>query len=186
MRYTRHEDRSTSRLVSTRDRISGTHTLVDQDREARRQVRQLERDLGRLLDKHGTTLRGESGVGPIAAATLITEVGDRFRFARESKFARWCGTGAVAVSSGEGNGRPVRHRLDFGGNRRINSVLYIASVVQHRDLPEATTYIERKIGEGKTRREARRAHKRHLANRVIRRMWKDAQHRLERSAKLAA
>ena len=30
-----------------------------------------------------------------------------------------------------------------------------------------------KATEGKTRREARRAHKRHLANRVIRRMWRD-------------
>ena len=86
----------------------------------------------RLLDEHGTTLRDESGIGPIAAATLVVEVGDPFRFASESKFARWCGTGAVALSSGEGSGTPVRHRLDYGGNRRINSVLYIASVTQQR------------------------------------------------------
>jgi transposase len=70
--------------------------------------------------------RDEAGIGPIAAATLLAEVGDPFRFARESKFARWSGTGAVALSSGEGDGPPVRHRLDFGGNRRINGVLYIA------------------------------------------------------------
>ncbi len=167
-------------------RLSWLIPLVDQDRAARRQIRQLERDLDRLLDEHGTTLRDESGIGPIAAATLIAEVGDPFRFARESKFARWCGTGAVALSSGEGDGRPRKHRLDYGGNRRINSVLYIASVVQHRDLPDATTYIDRKLGEGKTRREARRAHKRHLANRVIRRMWKDEQHRREHPISIAA
>ena len=99
-------------------------------RTARRcaEIRRLERDLVRLLDEHGTTLREEPGIGPIAAATLVVEVGDPFRFASESKFARWCGTGAVALSSGEGAGIPVRHRLDFGGNRRINSVLYIASI----------------------------------------------------------
>jgi transposase len=123
-------------------------------------------------DEHGTTLRDEPGIGPIAAATLLAEVGDPFRFARESKFARWSGTGAVALSSGEGDGRPVKHRLDFRGNRRINRVLYMASVTQHRDLGDARMFITRKLGEGKTRREARRAHKRHLANRVIRRMWK--------------
>jgi hypothetical protein len=67
----------------------------------------------------------------------------------------------------------VLHRVDDVGNRRINSMLFVASVVQHRDLDDASTYIARKLGEGKTRREARRAHKRHLANRVIRRMWKD-------------
>jgi hypothetical protein len=47
-------------------------------------------------------------------------------------------------------------RLDFGGNRRINSVLYIASVTQQRDVDEARVCIDRKTGEGKTRREARR------------------------------
>ena len=96
-----------------------------------------KRDIDALLDEHGTTLRDEPGIGPIAAATLVAEVGDPFRFARESKFARWCGTGAVALSSGEGDGLPVKHRLDFRGNRRINSVLYIASVTQHRDLDDA-------------------------------------------------
>jgi transposase len=81
-------------------RLSWLIPLIDQDRTMRRQTRQLEADIDALLDEHGTTLRDEPGVGPIAAATLIVEVGDPFRFARESKFARWCGTGAVAVSSG--------------------------------------------------------------------------------------
>jgi transposase len=141
----------------------------------------VERELDRLVDEHGTTRRDEPGIGPIAAATLIAEVGDPFRFARQSTFARWCGTGAVASSSGEGAGAPLRHRLDVGGNRRINSVLYIASVTQHRDVNDARVYIDRKLGEGQTRREPRRAHKRHLANRVIRHMWND-EHRRQRQA----
>ncbi len=131
-------------------------------------------------------MRDEPGIGPIAAATLLAEVGDPFRFARESKFARWCGTGAVALSSGEGAGLPVKHRLDFRGNRRINSVLYIASITQQRFNDDAITYLDRKLGEGKTPREARRSHKRHLANRVIRRMWKDETCRQEHSSRPAA
>ena len=158
-------------------RIGWLVEYIEQDRDARRRVRQLERDIDRLPDEHGTTLRDESGVGPIAAATLLVEVGDPFRFSRESKFARWCGTGAVALSSGEGAGAPVRHRVDFRGNRRINSVLYITSITQQRDNPDAGAYLARKIGEGKTKREARRAHKRHLANRVIRRMRRDERQR---------
>jgi transposase len=167
-------------IVSTQAgayRLSWLLPLIDQDRAARRQIRALERRIDELLDAHGTTLRDEAGIGPIAAATLLAEVGDPFRFARESKFARWSGTGAVALSSGEGDGPPVRHRLDFRGNRRINSVLYIASVTQQRDHDAARTYINRKTTEGKTRREARRAHKRHLANRVIRRMRADERRR---------
>jgi transposase len=60
-------------------------------------------------------------------------------------------------------------------------VLYIASVTQQRDLPSARDYIDSKISQGKTRREARRSHKRHLANRVIRRMWKDETKRNQRA-----
>lgn len=167
-------------------RLSWLVPLIDQDREARRKIRQLERDIDDLLDEHGTTLRDEPGIGPISAATLLCEVGDPFRFARESKFARWCGTGAIALSSGEGAGLPVKHRLDFKGNRRINSVLYLASVTQQRDRNDARSYIDRKLSEGKTRREARRAHKRHLANRVIRRMWKDERRRREDDQSCAA
>jgi transposase len=158
-------------------RMSWLLPLIDRDRAARSEIRALERELERLLDEHGTSLRDEPGIGPIAAATLVVEVGRPSRFSSESKFARWCGTGAVAISSDEGHSRPTRHRLDFGGNRRINSVLYIASVTQQRQVDCARDYIQRKLTEGKTRREARRAHKRHLANRVIRRMWNDEKQR---------
>ncbi len=154
-------------------RLSWLLPLIDQDRSARREVRRLERLIDQLLDEHGTTLRDEPGIGPIAAATLLCEIGDPTRFCSESKFARWCGVGAVARSSGEGTGQPVTHRLDYGGNRRINSVLYIASVTQGRDLEEAKVYLQRKRSEGKGRRGARRSHKRQLANRIIRRMWRD-------------
>ena len=166
-------------------RLEWLRAFIDQDRTARREIRRLERLIGELLDRHGTTLRDENGIGPISAATLLCEVGDPARFDRESKFARWCGTGIVALSSGEGSGEPVKHRLDFGGNRRVNSVLHIASVTQARQQPDAAAYLARKAAEGKTRREARRAHKRHLANRVIRRMWRDEQTR-KRPLALAA
>lgn len=156
-----------------RYRLEWLQAFIGQDRAARSDIRRLERRIDELLNAHGTTLRDEPGIGPIAAATLLCEVGDPRRFDRESKFARWCGTGAVALSSGEGSSDPVKHRLDFRGNRRINSVLHIASVTQARRQPEAAAYLAKKAGEGKTRREARRAHKRHLANRVIRRMWRD-------------
>lgn len=71
--------------------------------------------------------------------------------------------------------------------RRYRPVkLYIASVTQQRDIDEARTYTDRKISEGKTRREARRAHKRHLANRVIQRMWNDESRRHNQPLRMAA
>jgi hypothetical protein len=52
--------------------------------------------------------------------------------------------------------------------------------------PVGEVVVDRKLGEGKTRREARRAHKRHLANRVIRRMWKDETRRRQHAINIAA
>jgi transposase len=179
-------DTTIATTLAGRYRLDWLLAWIAQDRAWGVEINRLEADIDRLLDAHGTTLRDEPGIGPINAATLVVEVGDATRFATESKFARWCGTGAVALSSGEGDGRPVRHRLDFGGNRRINSVIYTVSVTQQRDRDEARIYIARKISEGKTRREARRAHKRHLASRIIRRMWKDEERRQRRTLQPAA
>jgi transposase len=81
-------DTSVVSTIAGAYRLSWLIPLVEQDRAARRQIRQLERDLDTLLDEHGTTLRDEPGIGSIAAATLVVEVGDPFRFVRESKFAR--------------------------------------------------------------------------------------------------
>lgn len=44
----------------------------------------------------------------------------------------------------------MKHRLDFAGNRRTNSVRYIASVTQRRDLDDARIFIDRKLAEGTT------------------------------------
>lgn len=178
-------DPDTATTLAGAYRLGWLQAFIDHDRTARREIRRLERLIDELLDRHGTTLRDEPGIGTMSAATLLCEVGDPHRFKRESKFARWSGTGAVALSSGEGTGEPVKHRLDFKGNRRVNSVLHIASVTQARQQPEAVAYLARKATEGKTRREARRAHKRQLANRIIRRMWRDENTR-KQPLKLAA
>jgi len=87
-----------------------------------------------------------------------------------------------ALSSGEGRNKPMRHRLDMGGNRRVNSVIHVMSVTQVRANEKAKQYLERKTSEGKTRKEARRAHKKQLANRIIRRMWKDQKHLKQQTA----
>ena len=55
----------------------------------------------------------------------------------------------------------------------MNSTLHLMHVTQVRSYPPARDDIANKRAEHKTKREARRAHKRHLANIVIRRMWAD-------------
>ena len=67
--------------------------------------------------------------------------------------------------------RPGGIAFHRGGNRQLNAALYRIAVVQQRHYPQARTFLARKIAEGKTPREARRALKRHLANVVYRRLY---------------
>ena len=94
LRRLEHIDTASAATSSGAYRLKWLQALIDQDRSARREIRRLERLIDELLDRHGTSLRDEPGIGTIAAATLVCEVGDPRRFDRESKFARWCGTGA--------------------------------------------------------------------------------------------
>lgn len=138
------------------------------------QIKDLEKQVPALLKHLGCTLTQIPGIGVVAAMALLTEVGDPHRFTRESQFARWCGAAPVALSSGEGDGAPTRHRLDLGGNRRVNSILHIVHVTQARCHPPAQQYLARRTAAKQSKRSARRSHKRQLANVIIRHMWNDA------------
>ena len=84
------------------------------------------------------------------------------RFTSDAKLARAAGTAPIPASSG----RTQRHRLDHGGNRQINCALHRLAVTKGRLDPETAAYLARRQAEGKTRREAIRCLKRHLARRV--------------------
>jgi transposase len=62
-------------------------------------VKALERRLRHLVTASGSTLTQEAGIGIVAAATLLVEIGNPSRFRTESAFNRWWGGAPVAVSS---------------------------------------------------------------------------------------
>ncbi len=80
----------------------------------------------------------------------------------------------------------VRHRLNRGGNRRLNAILYRIALAQARGSDDARAYLARRRAEGKSWREALRALKRHLI-RAIWRLWQKclAQQEQERMADAA-
>jgi transposase len=151
-----------------------------------RRIHDIDKTIPALLAQLGSTLADEVGIGAVSAMDLLVELGDPTRFRSEGQFARWCGAAPIAASSGEGRGNPAHHRLDLAGNRQVNSVLHTMHVTQIRCHQPAKEFIARKRTEGKTAKEARRAHKRQLANRIIRRMWDDHRRRHMRSHREAA
>ena len=106
------------------------------------------------------------------AAILIGYTGDVHRFATRRPLRRLQRHRARRVSSG---GRHV-HRLSRRGNRQLNHAIHMAAVTQIRFTHSpGRAYYDRKIAEGKTKKEALRAFKRRVSDAVYRQLVADAQ-----------
>ena len=145
--------------------------LARQIEQLNRRIARLDRELAGLLKRHGDPVGDLPGVGPAVAVALVAHAGDVRRFKSKAAFARFCGVAPIPC----GSGKTARHRLHRGGNRQLNAALHRMAVVQARVDPRARAYLDRKQAEGKTRREARRALKRHLANVVYRALIADTE-----------
>ncbi len=119
----------------------------------------------------GTTLTETPGIGPITAAKIIGHSGAIGRFPDRGHYASYAGTAPIEASSGD----VQRHRLSRRGNRQLNSALHGVAITQMRHPGQGRDLYDRKIAEGKTRGEARRALKRHIADKVFATLVADAQ-----------
>jgi transposase len=115
--------------------------------------------LQKALAATGSTLTQVHGLGVVVTAKLLGHVGDIGRFPSQDHFASYTATAPLDASSGN----QQRHRLNTGGNRQLNVALHTVAVCQARDPGAGRTYYLRKLSEGKTPAEARRALKRRLA-----------------------
>ncbi len=136
-------------------------------------IADLDTEIADMLAAHGSPLEDLQGVGSNLAAVIVAQAGDVRRFRDAGAFARFCGAAPIPCGSGRTAGR---HRLHRGGNRQLNAALYRIAIVQQRHHPQAKAFLARKLREGKTPREARRALKRHLANVLYRHLiaWANA------------
>jgi transposase len=138
--------------------------LVARCGELTRRCNTLERELKRLVEAHAGPLLEVAGCAALTAAKLVAEVASVERFSGESKLAKHSGTAPLPASSGQ----KQRHRLNRKGNRQLNCALHRIAVTQARSHGPARAYLARKEAEGKSRREALRCLKRHLARVVFR------------------
>jgi transposase len=133
----------------------------------------MKKKIAQVLAASPTALTDVTGVGPILAARIIGEVGDVRRFPSRHHFASYTGTAPVDVSSGDNN----RHRLNRGGNRRLNHALHIAAICQIRVPGDGQDYYRRKRADGKTPLEAVRCLKRRLSDVLYRQLQADLERR---------
>jgi transposase len=128
-------------------------------RELTTAIEKLYQELAVLVTAYRPALLWLPGCGVLCAAKAIGETGNPQRFPTASKYARITGTAPIPASSPN----HTRHRLDRGGNRQLNAVLHRIAITQLRCHPPAHAYYQHKLAEGKTKREALRCLKRHIA-----------------------
>jgi transposase len=165
-------------LAAVRPETMVQHQRLELANETLAEVRRLDAELKtskKRLDvavaASGTTVIDVYGVGPVIAAILIGYSGDPRRFPTAGHYAAYNGTAPIELSSG---GRTV-HRLSRRGNRRLNHAVHMAAVTQIRNrYSEGRRYYDAKIAAGKTKREALRALKRRVSDRVYQRLIADA------------
>ena len=124
-----------------------------------RQIERLQLELAALIKIHRPQLLAETGCGPLTAAILIGRTAGAERFRSDASFARQAGVAPILCSSGQRN----RHRLHRGGDRQLNHALHVIAITRARSASMTRTYLARKQAEGKSKREAIRCLKRHLA-----------------------
>ena len=150
------------RLAVARQMLDEIHVLDTARADVRKRA-------AAMIVASATSVTDVYGIGPLMGAIIIGRVGDITRFPTAGHFARHNGTAPIEASSGP----KKRHRLNPRGDRQLNHAIHMAAVTQiSHDTPGRVYYL-RKQDEGKTRKEAMRALKRHISDAVYQRLTAD-------------
>jgi transposase len=127
------------------------------------EIAELDQRIEALLVITAPELLSRFGVGPDTAAALLVSAGDNpERLHSEAAWAHLCGVAPIQASSG----KTTRHRLDRGGDRQANSALWRIVMVRIAHDPDTTAYFERKVKEGRSKRDVIRLLKRSVAREI--------------------
>lgn len=130
-----------------------------------KQLADNEQHLDELIQvSEAAPLLEEPGVATISAARCLTAWSHHGRIGTEAEFASLAGVNPIPASSGN----TVRHRLNRGGDRTLNSAIHMIAINKIGHDEETQAYVAKRAAEGKTKKETLRCLKRYIARRVFR------------------
>jgi transposase len=137
------------------------HRVADLEEE----INELDARITPLLKATAPELLAVYGVGIDTAAALLVAAGDNpERLRSEAAWAHLCGVAPLEASSG----KVTRHRLNRGGDRQANSALWTIVMSRLASDPKTQAYMERRVKDGRSKREVIRILKRYVAREVYR------------------
>jgi transposase len=120
--------------------------------------------LTEFVEETAPALVARLGIGTDAASALLVAAGDNpERLRNEATFAHLCGATPTDASSGKHNG----HRLNRSGDRSASSALWHIVLTRMVYDPRTREYINPRMKEGLTNKEAVRCLKRYVAREVF-------------------
>jgi transposase len=168
-------DRPTRELIDTATRFRRGHNdLTAITKQAMRnlarryqtlddELAELDHEIAELTKQAAPALLAVYGVGPETASALLLAAGTNpNRLKSEAAFAMLCGAAPLPASSGPN----IRHRLNRSGDRQANAALHRITLVRMRWHQPTRDYVQRRLNEGKTKREIIRCLKRYIAREI--------------------
>ena len=131
--------------------------------ELTKEICDLVRHITDTITRHCPTLLTRRGVGPDNTAALLITAGDSPDRLPQRDLLRRPMRGQPLEAS---SAKTSRRRLNRGGDRQANCALYRIIICRLRSDTRTRNYLTRRNTEGKTRREAIRCLKRHLAREI--------------------
>jgi transposase len=127
------------------------------------EIGELDATLNLLVAQTAPALAARPGIGTECASILLVAAGDNpERLRNEATFAHLCGAAPLDASSG----KHERHQLNRGGDRQANSALWHIVITRMVYDPHTRHYINRRMNEGLTKKEAIHCLKRYIAREV--------------------
>lgn len=114
--------------------------------------KRLKEKLSLLLETNGNNLTTMKGISTILAAKIVAQTRSIERFSNINQFIKYAGIAPLERSSG----KIKRYRKNKKGNRKLNSAFYLAAINQLRWNQKAKEYCQKKISEGKSKKQALR------------------------------
>jgi len=144
-----------------------------------KEIESIDNILESFLENFDYKLESMRGIDTVTAAELIAEIGDISKFSTPAKLARYSGVAPVTYSSGKTDVQYSNQR----GNRTLNSIFFRLAVMEtmntgkHKRLvnPIFYEYYQKKISEGKTKKQALKCVQRRLVNII----WGMMTHKVE-------
>jgi transposase len=117
-----------------------------------KQVAELDDTVAELMaetDQHLTTI---PGVGAVLAASILAEIGDIDRFPRLRALVAYAGIDPSVFASGQFAG--TRQHISKRGSPYLRRALYLATHSSHLRNPDLNAYLQRKLREGMSYKQA--------------------------------